>query len=62
MEYKGYTLQQAAEEAIFNILPEGAGGIIAVDKDGNYAAEFSTESMLRGVANSDGIFEIKIWK
>jgi len=62
MEYKDYTLQQAAEEAIFNILPEGAGGIITVDKDGNFALEFSTESMLRGVANSDGIFEVKIWK
>ncbi len=62
MEYKGYTLKQAAEEVIYNILPEGAGGIIAVDKEGNYAAEFSTKSMLRGVANSKGIFEVKIWK
>lgn len=62
MEYRGYTIQQAAEEAIFKILPEGAGGVIAVDKDGNYAAVFSTQSMSRGIANSDGIFEIKIWK
>lgn len=62
MEYKGYTIQQAAEEAIFKILPEGAGGVIAVDKNGNYAAVFSTLSMSRGIANSEGYFEVKIWK
>jgi len=62
MEYKGMTLQQAANEVVFNFLPEGAGGIIAVDKDGNYAFPFNTPSMLRGVATSEGIFEVKIWK
>jgi beta-aspartyl-peptidase (threonine type) len=62
MEYKGYTLQQAAEELIFNIMPDEAGGLIAVDNDGNYSMVFSTQSMLRGVANSDGVFEVKIWK
>lgn len=62
MEYKGYSLQQAAEEVIFEIMPEGSGGVIAVDKDGNYTMPFNTPSMLRGVAASDGIFEVKIWK
>ena len=62
MEYKGFTLQQAVEEVIFKILPEGAGGVIAVDKDGNFAAEFTTQSMSRGFANSEGVFEVKIWK
>jgi len=62
MEFKGYTLQHAAEEVVFNILPERSGGIIAVDKDGNYALVFNTPSMLRGVATSDGVFEVKIWK
>jgi isoaspartyl peptidase/L-asparaginase-like protein (Ntn-hydrolase superfamily) len=33
-----------------------------VDKEGNYALTFNTASMLRGVANSDGIFEAAIWK
>ena len=62
MEFKGYTLRQATEEVIFNILPEGSGGVISVDKDGNYAFAFNTQSMLRGVATSDGTFEVKIWK
>jgi len=62
MEYKGYTLRQAAEELIFNILPEGSGGVIAVDKEGNFVTIFNTLSMLRGAATSDGFFEVKIWK
>lgn len=62
MEYKGMTLEQAANEVVFNFLPEGSGGIIAVDKDGDYAFPFNTPSMLRGVATSEGIFEVKIWK
>jgi beta-aspartyl-peptidase (threonine type) len=62
MEFKGYTLKQAAEEVIFNILPDGSGGIISVDKNYNYEFTFNTSSMMRGVATSDGVFEVKIWK
>jgi beta-aspartyl-peptidase (threonine type) len=62
MEFKEYSLQQAAEEIIYNILPEGSGGIIAVDKNYNYELTFNTPSMMRGVATSDGVFEINIWK
>jgi beta-aspartyl-peptidase (threonine type) len=62
MEYRGYTLKQAAEEIIFNIMPEESGGIIAVDNEGNYSMVFNTPSMSRGVANSDGVFEVKIWE
>ncbi|MCZ6703582.1 MAG: isoaspartyl peptidase/L-asparaginase [Ignavibacteria bacterium] len=62
MKFKNYSLQEAADEMIFNVLPEGSGGIIAVGKDGNYVLVFNTSSMLRGVANSNGVFELKIWK
>jgi beta-aspartyl-peptidase (threonine type) len=62
MKFKGYSLQKAADEMIFNVLPEGSGGIIAIDKEGNYVFVFNTSSMLRGIANSDGVFEVKIWK
>jgi beta-aspartyl-peptidase (threonine type) len=62
MEFKDYTLHQATEEVIFKILPQGSGGIISVDKDYNYELTFNTSSMMRGVATSDGIFEVKIWK
>jgi len=38
------------------------GGVIAVDKSGNYVMAFNTASMFRGVTG-DGINkEVKIWK
>lgn len=62
MEFKGLTLKDAANEVVFNILKKDDGGVIAVDKDGNYATPFNTLGMYRGVATSDGVFEIKIWE
>ncbi len=62
MEYKNLTLQEAAEEIIFHRLEKDDGGIIAVDKDGNYVMMFNTMSMFRGVITSDGTTEVKIWK
>jgi beta-aspartyl-peptidase (threonine type) len=62
IEFKGYSLKQATEEVIYQILPQGSGGIIAVDKNYNFEFPFNTSSMMRGVATSDGVFEIKIWK
>jgi len=62
MEYKNMSLQEAVKYMIHNRLPESSGGLIAVDKNGNYAAEFNTTSMLRGIADSKGKFEIKIWE
>jgi beta-aspartyl-peptidase (threonine type) len=62
MEFKGYSLKQACEEVMYKVLPEGAGGIIAVDKDGNYEMVFTTPAMFRAVANSNGIFKTEIWK
>src|SRR5690554_1734227 len=62
MEYKGMTLKEAADEVIFKILKKDDGGVIAVDKNGNYAMPFNTLGMYRGVAASDGIFEVKIWE
>jgi beta-aspartyl-peptidase (threonine type) len=62
MEFKGYNLEQATEEVIFRVLPEGSGGIISVDKNYNYELTFNTSSMSRGVATSDGVFEVKIWE
>ena len=62
MEYKGYTLKQACDEMIYKRLPEESGGIIAIDKDGNYEMPFNTVSMMRAVANSSGEFKVEIWK
>jgi L-asparaginase / beta-aspartyl-peptidase len=62
MEYKGLSLKEAADKMINKTLKPGDGGIIAVDKDGNYVTMFNTKGMCRGVANSSGVFETKIWK
>ena len=62
MEFKGMNLKEAADEVIFKMLKKDDGGIIAVDKDGNFAAPFSTLGMYRGAASSDGLFEVKIWE
>jgi L-asparaginase / beta-aspartyl-peptidase len=62
MEYKGLSLKEAADQMINKTLKPGDGGIIAVDKDGNYVMMFNTKGMCRGVANSEGIFETKIWE
>lgn len=62
MELKKYTLKQACEEVMYKVLPEGAGGIIAVDNKGNYEMIFTTPAMFRAVANSEGLFQTAIWK
>ncbi|MEX0778135.1 MAG: isoaspartyl peptidase/L-asparaginase [Balneolales bacterium] len=62
MEYKGSTLDEAANHVIYEKLEPGEGGIIAVGKDGSISMPFSSPGMFRGSANSDGLFDVKIWK
>lgn len=62
MKYKKYSLKDAAEEMIHKKITQGDGGLIAVDKDGNYVMVYNTSGMFRAVANSSGIFETKIWE
>lgn len=64
MEYKGLTLQKAADEVVMNKLVKigGEGGIIAVDRNGNIAMPFNSEGMYRGYIKADGTFEVKIYK
>lgn len=54
MEYKGLTLQEAADEIVMKKLVEmkGDGGIIAIDKNGNAALTFNTPGMYRGYIDS----------
>lgn len=61
MQYKGMTLQQAANEVINRKLKPGDGGVIGVSHDGSYTMTFNTQGMFRGVADSKGVFEVKIW-
>ena len=64
MEYKGLSLQKAAEEVINKRLLKinGDGGLIAVDAQGNIAMPFNTEGMYRGLRNSHGIKMIAIYE
>ncbi len=63
MKYKGIDLKRAADEVIMNKLASlgGDGGIIAVDRLGNYTMPFNTAGMYRGVITSDGVSMVQIY-
>ncbi len=55
MEYKGFTVSQAATEAIKKVAQLGGeGGLIAIDNQGNISVPFNTSSMFRGWINAQG--------
>ncbi|TXE08668.1 isoaspartyl peptidase/L-asparaginase [Gelidibacter salicanalis] len=64
MEYKGLSLQEAADEVIQNRILKigGDGGLIAVDAKGNIAMPFNTEGMYRAYRTSEGGSEVLIYK
>lgn len=56
------TVNEASEETIAEIGElGGTGGLIALDKDGNYAAPFNTSGMYRGMITADGDIEFYIF-
>lgn len=61
MAYGGQTLEQASSAVIHDVLKEGDGGLIAVDRDGNIATPFNSTGMYRGMANSRGLFRVAIF-
>ncbi len=62
MEYRGLTLQQAADLVVHKKLNPGDGGVIGVAHDGSIALVFNSEGMFRGAADAKGRFEVKIWE
>ena len=64
MEFGKMPLQAAANEMVMKKLPQlgGDGGLIAVDRNGNYTMPFNTDGMYRGVIAADGKVEVKIYK
>lgn len=62
MEYKNMTANEAANEVVFNRLKKDDGGVIVVSRTGEIALVFSTPGMFRGAADSNGRFEVGIWK
>lgn len=64
MKYTQVSLKEAANYVILNKLVKqhAAGGLIAVDKFGNFTMTFNTPGMYRGYATSDGFHGVRIYK
>ena len=64
MEYKGFNVQQAAEEVVMKKRVErgGEGGVIALDRNGNFSMPFNSEGMYRAYIKADGRLEVLIYK
>lgn len=62
VEYRGLSLQAAAEAVIHGKLQPGDGGLIAVGRDGSIALVFNSGGMFRGAADAGGRFEVAIWE
>ena len=56
VEYKGWTIRQAANFVVNEILKRagGEGGVIALDRNGNIAMVYNTTGMFRAYAKSNG--------
>tara|TARA_Y100000768_G_scaffold363253_1_gene322738 strand:- start:210 stop:1214 length:1005 start_codon:yes stop_codon:yes gene_type:complete len=63
LEYKNLDIRKASKISLDKVKKlGGSGGVIALDKFGNYAMEFNTKGMYRGVKDSEGNFKISIFK
>ena len=63
MKYGRQTLQDAARDALGG-LPlegEGIGGLIAIDREGNFAMPFNTRGMFRGYVTEEGRFHAAVY-
>jgi L-asparaginase / beta-aspartyl-peptidase len=63
MKYKGMPLKEAAHAAIDKVGKlGGTGGLIAIDKDGNFTMPFNTSGMYRGRIGPDGKISVEIYR
>jgi beta-aspartyl-peptidase (threonine type) len=63
MEYLGMSLEDAAGAVIEKLTAMGgAGGFIALDKNGNVAMPFNTPGMYRGYVKADGVPHTFLYK
>lgn len=60
IQYAGAALADAASAQVAERLPEGTGGLIAIDRVGNVATVYNTPGMARGVMDSRGRFEVAL--
>jgi len=67
VKYKGMSVQEAGDEVIHrkleNLKPtKGDGGVIILDRKGNFSMPFNTEGMYRGWIGDDGVPHVLIYK
>jgi L-asparaginase / beta-aspartyl-peptidase len=64
MEYKGMSIQDAADLVVNKKLVKagGSGGVIGLDRKGNVAMKFNSEGMFRAFATADGKEAVLIYK
>ncbi len=63
MRYAGLSLREAAAAVIHGTLTNmgGTGGVIGIDREGNYAMAFNTAGMFRGTIDADGRVDVKMF-
>jgi beta-aspartyl-peptidase (threonine type) len=63
MEYRGMSLKEAAQAALDKVAKlGGAGGLIAIDQEGDMTLPFNTAGMYRGYVDANGKFVVEIYK
>jgi beta-aspartyl-peptidase (threonine type) len=63
MEYKGMTVPEAAQAALDKVGKlGGTGGLIALDKEGNFSMPFNTSGMYRGKVDAEGKISVEIYR
>lgn len=62
MEYKNMSLEEACSEVLNNVLDPEDGGVIAIDKNGNFVLMFTTNSMFRGFTGEGLTPKAMIWR
>jgi len=63
VKYKGLSVRDAAREVVHKTLKKagGEGGVVAIDRKGNFAMEFNSEGMYRGWIGPDGVPHVAIY-
>lgn len=63
MKYKGLSVKEAAQAAIEKVGKlGGTGGLIAMDRKGNFAMPFNTSGMYRGWVGANGKVSVEIYR
>ncbi len=65
MKYQSYSLVEAMREVVHTDLlglGKNSGGLIGIDRFGNYAMEFNTSGMYRGVIDDQGEVKVGIFE